>query len=360
MAQRALLAAALALLVLTACGGDGRRDQAGTDPTRATERTTAATVTETTASVVVGQGSGTEGRPSTSPSSASVSSSTMDPDDRTTTSAASDRPDRPPAGPPTVTCDGRDPVDLGYDRFYRQHCDAAGIPVLASDEVDPRAVEAAAEIVVAMIGHRPDIIAEMLDFDLRVGIIGQSEDTTDLPEYRDLYTLYPDTDWNSRARGLGATAAIPLASVAEENVLCRPGDTYQGQSILVHEFAHTIHLLGLNQTNPDFTPKLIAAYLRATTDGRWDNTYAGSNFQEYFATATQSWFDTYQDGPPEGDGIYNDINTRTELAVYDPELHDLVADVFLPDPLPLCRSRDRVSAGRSAGTGPPRAGRRRR
>ena len=55
-----------------------------------------------------------------------------------------------------VSCGGIDPVLLGYDGFYRRHCSALGIDVLASDAVDPAAVRRTAEIIVAMIGHRPD------------------------------------------------------------------------------------------------------------------------------------------------------------------------------------------------------------
>ena len=47
-----------------------------------------------------------------------------------------------------------------------------------------------------------------------------SEVTSDMPEYRNIYTQFPGTDWDARARGLGATPFIPLSSVGEGNVVC--------------------------------------------------------------------------------------------------------------------------------------------
>ena len=43
-----------------------------------------------------------------------------------------------------------------------------------------------------------------------------------------------------QVRGLGGTMAVPTCSVGEENVLRLPSDPYREESILVHEFAHTI------------------------------------------------------------------------------------------------------------------------
>lgn len=248
------------------------------------------------------------------------------------------QPSEPVVADRTVVCGG-DPDELGFDPFYDRYCDAAGIPVLASSEVDPRAVEATADIMVAMIGHRPDLIEAIAAGGVRMGVLASTEVVTDLPEYRNLYEEFPGTDWNTRTRGLGATSYIPLSSAAEENVLCWPEDVYRGESILVHEFAHTVHIMGLDVVDPTFSPRLQEVYERAMAAGLWADTYAATNAEEYFAEAVQSWFDTNQLGPPGGDGIHNEIDTMAELAAYDPEVSELVAEVFLPDRLPLCPTR---------------------
>lgn len=239
-------------------------------------------------------------------------------------------------------CGQRDLSLLGYDSFYRQQCDALGLDVLASAAVDPDAVRRAAEIIVAMIGHRQDLIDEMIAQGVRVGVIGVDEVTSDMPEYRDIYQMFPGVDWDTRARGLGATPTIPLSSVGEENVLCLLADSYYGSSIMVHEFAHTILIMGLRFLDPAYndptrTDPVVAAYDDAITAGLWANTYAATNPDEYWAETVMSYFDTNIDGPVGGDGIHNQIDTRTELASYDPQIYSIIDDLFADAaPLELC------------------------
>ena len=204
--------------------------------------------------------------------------------------------------------------------------------------MEPAAVEATAEIALAMIGHRPDVIAAMLDNGLRIGVIADTEVTSDMPEYSDIYDQFPGVDWDTRARGLGATLFIPLSTVGEENVLCLPGDRYAGESIMVHEFAHTIHVMGLDFVDRTFTARLESIYEQSLNEGLWANSYAGTNASESFAEGVQSYFNTNLAGPAGGDGIHNDVDTRGELAEYDPALFALINEVFSEaGPLPLCR-----------------------
>ena len=215
---------------------------------------------------------------------------------------------------------------------------SALIVKLRSLEVDSAAVQQTAVIALGMIGHRPDVISAMTARGMRIGVIATTEVTSDMPEYRNIYELYPGVDWDSRARGLGATLVIPLSSVGEENVLCLPGDPYGMQSIMVHEFAHTIHLLGMRFVDDDFQFRLLTAYADAMAAGLWNNTYAATDEREYFATAAQAYFDAARgNGPPGGDGVYNHIATREQLAVYDPTIYAIVDEVFAgASPLGLC------------------------
>lgn len=234
-------------------------------------------------------------------------------------------------------CGQRDPFRLGYDRFYRRHCETSGLDVMASGAVRPRAVERAAEIIDDMIGHRPDLIGEMVRRGTRVGVIGRGEVTSDMPEYRDIYRLFPGVDWDTRARGLGATPFIPLSSVGEENVLCLPGDVYAGESIMVHEFAHTIRIMGLAFAEPVTDVQIQSAYVAAMGAGRWSNTYAATNSDEYWAIAVQAYFDTAREGPVGGNGVHNHVDTRNELASYDPGIYAIVDGLFADAaPLGLC------------------------
>jgi hypothetical protein len=148
-----------------------------------------------------------------------------------------------------------------------------------------------------------------------------SERTCDVPEHSD---LTPKEFWNRRARGLGATHERPSVSCGEENLLCCPGDPYSTESIMVHEFAHAIHQMGVNSLDPGFDDRLKAAYDAALKDGKWKNCYAAENHYEYWAEAVQSWFGTNR----ENDAIHNHVNTRAELKEYDPGVAKLCEEVF--------------------------------
>ena len=218
--------------------------------------------------------------------------------------------------------------------FYQKHCDVKDIPIISSLTVNDEALIGARIRASAMLKNLDvRVVQAMVDSNTRISIMAESEVTTDIPEHSDLYTAFPNTDWDARARGLGATMARPASSAAEENLLCRAGDIYAGEDIFVHEFAHTIYLMGLKVADPNFELKLQEAYKNALTKGLWTNTYAAVNANEYWAEGIQSWFDANQKFQ---EGIHNHVNTRVELQEYDPELYYLIADYMPQDFRPEC------------------------
>ncbi|HEY9622505.1 MAG TPA: hypothetical protein V6C78_19255 [Crinalium sp.] len=219
------------------------------------------------------------------------------------------------------------PAELRLDPFYKKYCSALGIPILSDGSVSDRAIQQAAYIVVHMLAPLPDVRQKMLELKLRVGVIGANQVTTDMPEYRNLNNQFPGVDWNTRTRGLGGTPSIPLMTGAEENLLCYPNDVYRGESIFVHEFAHTIKSMGLEFTNPRIVTALQAAYDNARATGLWANTYADDNIEEYWAEGVQSYFNTNLEATPPN-GIHNSVNTHEELKAYDPTLYKIIATIF--------------------------------
>ncbi len=225
------------------------------------------------------------------------------------------------------------PAELGLDPFYAQYLDA-GLPIVASAQVRPAALPIVCRTVAFMLAHRPEIAEKLREIRVRVGIMAESEVTTDMPEHSDLNTAFPETNWDTRARGLGATVARPLSSCAEENVLGLPRDPYAGENILVHEFGHTVWLgVELIPDAPAISA-LQASFDEALEAGTFANTYAASSVPEYFAEGVQSYFDVNLEAIP-ANGIHNAINTRVELTAADPTLAGLIADQLgdaaLPD-----------------------------
>ena len=152
--------------------------------------------------------------------------------------------------------------------------------------MDDTALLVARDIVNYMLLKRPDVRAEMVRQNYRVGIIGRDQGQTDLPEYRnykkpaiDDRRLTPRerqqynepngigsmTDaeyWNRRARGLGGR----YTTCGEENVLGMPGTRYYGELILVHEFSHGI-MSALRTADPAFHAEIQKAYDAAKGKG---------------------------------------------------------------------------------------------
>jgi len=121
----------------------------------------------------------------------------------------------------------------------------------------------ARKIVLQMVARIPHCKAALIKNNVRVAVMSVDEVTTDIPEHSDLNRVFPQTDWDKRSRGLGPTKARPATSCAEENLLCYDEDRYKGEDILVHEFAHAIHLLGLSLIVKSFDTALEKCYAEA-------------------------------------------------------------------------------------------------
>ena len=210
---------------------------------------------------------------------------------------------------------------LNLDPFYEQWIDVEGLPVVASAKVSPYAVKEAAWLIRQMVGHRQDILHALAENEVRFAVMAYSELTTEIPEHSD---LKPDYYWDRRARGLGSTPARPAVSCGEENLLNYSGDPYSTENILIHEFAHAIHQMGLNTVDPSFDDRLETLFNAAKEKGLWENTYAITNRSEYWAEGTQSWFDTNR----ANDDQHNHVDTRDKLKDYDPALATLLTEVF--------------------------------
>jgi cyclophilin family peptidyl-prolyl cis-trans isomerase len=205
--------------------------------------------------------------------------------------------------------------------FYSKALMVGALPVVGSTNVSDAAMREAAWLVRHMLDGREDILGAMATNKTRLAVMAWMEFTTDIPEHAH---LDPKVYWDRRARGLGATPRAPAVSCAEENLLCFPGDPYSTENICIHEFAHAIHEMGLSRIDPSFDGRLREAYQGATNRGLWKATYAGSNYHEYWAEATQSWFDNNR----ANDALHNDIDTRAKLKPYDPGVAKLCTEVY--------------------------------
>lgn len=226
----------------------------------------------------------------------------------------------------------RVPHELKLDPFYKKCLFFGSLPIVSSQKVKDEALIAAKNIVVQMLSDvkTPGVLEQLKKRNVRVAVIAQDEFTLDIPEYKDLQRKYPETNWNKRARGLGATNERPVVSCGEENLLCYENDWYNGECILLHEFAHTIHEMALRYIDVKFDEQLHLIYINAIANNLWSDTYAISNEVEYWAEGVQSYFNSNLQAIPSN-GIHNFVNTRTELKLYDPQLYKFISKYFKED-----------------------------
>jgi hypothetical protein len=244
---------------------------------------------------------------------------------------------------------GDPPSALDCDPFYKKHADALGIAILSSEKVPDAALLVARDIVIHMLAKRPDVREELIMRKMRVGVMAQSESTTDVPEHRHWKKPGPSdprltksekenyeqrigrlTDkeyWDRRARGMGGNPT----TCAEENLLGYPNTRYFGENILVHEFSHAIMGVGLRKVDPDLYQAIRSAYKEAMDKGLWKGHYASTNANEYWAEGTQTWFWSnydYVDGDER-------VQSPDDLKRYDPKLFELLSRVYADHHIPL-------------------------
>ncbi|MDX2078045.1 MAG: hypothetical protein SFZ02_16565 [bacterium] len=220
---------------------------------------------------------------------------------------------------PTTPADGLDP-------FYQKVCFYEGVPIASSNAVPDEALYEAWNIMANMLQGQSLVVEKLLEINMMMGIVAEDEGITVLPQYAFLRND-PNMDWDVRARGLGGNVFTPLGSGAEENLLCYDTDPYLGESIFLHEFAHTMKDGGIALIDPTFNIALNMAYQQAIDTGLWANTYALETIEEYWAEGVQGYFNTNLEAIPTN-GIHNDINTREELMAYDPTLFAMIDIVF--------------------------------
>jgi len=230
---------------------------------------------------------------------------------------------------------------LNPQGFYAKYLDTVGIQVLASERVESAALLASWEIINNLLSHTDNLRGMLAALEVRLTIIAEEEKVTELPEFQSYANfVIPDGRSFSDLRGVALRIdifedplnwqryqPIPFAA-GEENILNYPTDPYRGQqSVLLHEAAHAItNALAVNY--PGFANELKATYDNAIASGLWSNTYASTNFDEYWAELIQIWFHD-NIGSSFPNGIINHINTRDELQGYDPGGYALIEKYLL-------------------------------
>lgn len=207
--------------------------------------------------------------------------------------------------------------------IYKRYASAGGVPVIASEKPADETVKRACLLIQDYATVSDKIQMELIKRKVRFIIMAKSEKTADFPEYAN--SGVPD----SRARGLGG---VTDGICAEESIMCDTAtDRWRGESICVHEYAHTMHLGVWSKIDTTFDKRLNEAFQAAKAAGTYTDTYAASSAVEYIAEGVQNWYNT-NIGLTRPNGVHNHINTREELRMEDPKLYALLSEVLKDKP----------------------------
>ena len=259
------------------------------------------------------------------------------------------------AGPVTVRfADGRDievaehlyyvkthpppPARVGAPAIYSQWVDADGFPIVATDAVNPRALDEAAWTMKQMIGHRHGWLRQLGDAGKFFVVLEYTKSITHF--YNSIGVAFPkDVNAGEWARGIVTANKITVAG--EETLLGYQAKHVPGaymddyNSTTIHELTHTIHRVLLEKT--EFNDRLINAYKHAKKQGLWGTSYVVKNEYEYFAMGSELWF---------GESIpwlrKYVAPSRESLREYDRNLADLLEEVFGDRPWRRTPTRERL------------------
>lgn len=207
-------------------------------------------------------------------------------------------------------------------RWYGKYIDGGGVPVFGPHQIDDATllrVGVQLQTVLATAPASP--VAELNRRNVRIVIIARGEHMSSIPEVMASFgTSMDDRYW----AGFGATDSFPITASTEANITDNQGN----ENVFIHEFGHSLHLMALRHIDPQFQPELNNAWTAARSKGLWNNTYAASNIDEYWAEGIQTYFDVNYHGPVGGNGVHNNIATREALKTYDPQLYALFERVY--------------------------------
>lgn len=214
----------------------------------------------------------------------------------------------------------RSRTEVRTQRFYTKSLMYRGIAIRAGSVVDGKALTEARRRLRMILLKVPVIASNLRAYGAEFHIIGKDQNTSDLPEYWHFHgkPFDGEMDVDERARGLGG---LP-ASCGEENLLFLKDDRYFSKDICVHEFAHTIHMYGLDERACFL---IESQYHRSVRKGLWKGCYANSNVKEFFAEACMWYFGTH--GNPGS--IKPEPKPGPQwLKKYDPGCFKLLDDLF--------------------------------
>lgn len=215
-------------------------------------------------------------------------------------------------------------LDINYYVKYRTlTVGVDSIPIVSGAGIADSALLRAERICSVLVGTLPKgALPELRRQRVYLAVFGNAS-------FPDVLPGWPaGVDATRYGGGFGPAPAFRACGLHEGDICRNSYDRYKTENIVVHEFGHAIKNYALEVMDGTFKNKVQQLFDKAKASGKWTNTYAGSNADEYWAECIQSYFDVNAPGPVGGNGIHNDIWNREKLAAYDPEMFALLEQVY--------------------------------
>jgi hypothetical protein len=208
------------------------------------------------------------------------------------------------------------------DAYYTKYAAANEVVVATGSGVDDEAIGRYCRLLSEMFSNekiRQAIIRDKMWFTM----IADDEQLSSLPQISRTY----GTSLNARARGLGG---LTPTICAEDSIMCKPGDPWNGDCICPHETGHTLYSSGIAKV-PELSSRLTAITNSVRSSGRLANAYVWEDGNEsgMMSWGVQAWYDCAINGT---NGAYHsDINTRAELQKELPDFYEFLSELLPTD-----------------------------
>jgi len=214
--------------------------------------------------------------------------------------------------------------------FYKKFKSSSGILIKGSAMVEDRSLAIASKTIERMISKRVDIKSRLLKNYAEVAVIAKNESYCDLPEAFDLKNkkTFDGRDF-CKICGGGGVIGRPITAICEDNLLKTEKDPYYGkEDILTHEFAHTMHILGMSEADKKTVSTL---YKAAKNKGNFNKNrhaepaYMMANEEEFFACLSMVWFNVQN---PQSASLSPELKSREAIRLKLPDMYYFLESIY--------------------------------
>ena len=219
--------------------------------------------------------------------------------------------------------------------YYKKYINAGGVAIIGHSSVDNTLFLMARDVVFQMTAKRPEFRELLSPANGHYQVLVDWHDKLrEIPEFDAYEEAYPLPHCGtSNISGWHNTYCVSVVYPPDFRNRRHSGVQGMIMETFVHEFAHAIHLWGINALDKDFQDRLQVAYARAIELGTWEGQYAETNEREYWAEGVVMWFyhitDTPELHPYFGEQLQT-FPTHEAFAEHDPLLFELLSEWFHP------------------------------